>query len=190
MTTNKIYSCLIVLLFFIVISFLFSCRGVLSKNPPIHLNPNMDRQFKYTYQELARNYPSNTVAWGIIAVTSKANARDLFNPQQTVLKTGKTNNQYVSKAPLTVDMDFINRGQERYNIYCTPCHDAAGTGKGTVGVKGFAMPNFKDDKYISMPDGQIFDVIKNGYNTMPSYAEQIPDKDIWAIVVYLRSLQL
>jgi mono/diheme cytochrome c family protein len=90
-----------------------------------------------------------------------------------------------------------NRGKARYGIYCAPCHGAAGGGQGMVtvhaqksGAAAFAPPTFHQDRLRHAPDGQIFATITNGKNNMPPYAMQIPVNDRWAIVSYVRVLQL
>jgi OOP family OmpA-OmpF porin len=93
--------------------------------------------------------------------------------------------------------NLLKRGQERYGIYCAPCHDNTGNGNGMIkqraiaaGAAAFQPPNFHDDKYRHMPDGQLFATISNGRGNMPPYAQAIPVQDRWAIVSYVRALQL
>ncbi len=92
---------------------------------------------------------------------------------------------------------FVSRGQERYEIYCAPCHSVAGDGKGMVsrraealGASGLVAPSFHDDRLRHIPDGQLYATIKNGLRNMPAYAHNIPVDDRWAIVQYVRALQL
>ena len=92
---------------------------------------------------------------------------------------------------------FLARGQERYNIYCAPCHSVSGDGKGMVsrraaalGASGLIAPSFHDDRLRHIPDGQLYATIKNGLRNMPAYAHNIPADDRWAIVQYIRALQL
>ena len=86
--------------------------------------------------------------------------------------------------------DLLKRGQERYNIYCAPCHDQTGSGKGIVVKKGFLPPpSMHLDRLRESPDGHFCDVISNGIRNMPSYKHQIPISDRWAIVAYVRALQ-
>jgi hypothetical protein len=82
------------------------------------------------------------------------------------------------------------RGAERYDIYCATCHDKGGDGKGILYERGkVPTPTFHDDRLRAMPDGQIFDVITNGFGLMPSYRYPLPVADRWAIIVHLRGLQ-
>jgi hypothetical protein len=88
---------------------------------------------------------------------------------------------------------MLNRGQDRYNIYCRPCHDGTGSGKGTVIERANfqpAPPTFHQDRIRQMPDGQLFATISHGARVMPSYGARIPVVDRWAIVSYVRALQL
>ena len=92
---------------------------------------------------------------------------------------------------------FLDRGKDRYNIYCSPCHSYSGNGKGMVsrradqlGAAGLVAPTFHDDRLRHIPDGQIFASITNGVRNMPSYAHNLPMADRWAVVLYVRALQL
>jgi hypothetical protein len=92
---------------------------------------------------------------------------------------------------------FLARGQERYNIYCAPCHSVSGDGKGMVsrratalGAAGLVAPSFHDDRLRHLPDGQVYATITNGLRNMPAYGFNIPSHDRWAIVLYVRALQL
>jgi hypothetical protein len=97
----------------------------------------------------------------------------------------------VATNPLGTGRDVLLRGQERYNIYCTPCHDRVGTGQGMIVQRGYKQPpSFHDPRLRAVPDGYFFQVMTNGYGTMPAYAAQVPPRDRWAIVAYIRALQL
>lgn len=94
-------------------------------------------------------------------------------------------------ASYKVDQAFLTRGQQRFNIYCSPCHGKTGYGDGMVVQRGFkAPPSYHIDRLRSQPSGYYYDVITNGYGTMVSYASRIPVDDRWAIVAYVRALQL
>lgn len=98
---------------------------------------------------------------------------------------------FTNSFPFEVTMEVLERGRDRYNIYCTPCHDRVGTGRGMVVRRGFKQPtSYHDDRLRRQPAGYFFDVITNGFSTMPSYARQIPVQDRWAIVAYIRALQM
>jgi mono/diheme cytochrome c family protein len=93
--------------------------------------------------------------------------------------------------PFPITMAVMQRGQERFNIYCSPCHARTGTGEGMIPSRGFTRPqSFHSDRLRSAPHGYIFQVITNGFAAMPSYRQQIPPADRWAIIAYVRALQL
>jgi len=98
---------------------------------------------------------------------------------------------FTANFPFEVTMEVLERGRERFNIYCSPCHDRLGTGRGMVVRRGYKQPtSYHDDRLRRQPAGYFFDIITNGFATMPSYARQIPVQDRWAIVAYIRALQL
>jgi mono/diheme cytochrome c family protein len=104
--------------------------------------------------------------------------------------TGVTNNTYVGRNPLTIDADLLQRGQARFNTYCSPCHDRTGQGRGIVGQRAMWIPtNLQEPRVREMNDGEIFNVITNGRRSMPPYKYQVVDRDRWAIVAYVRALQ-
>jgi len=93
--------------------------------------------------------------------------------------------------PFPVTKDVILRGQDRFNVYCSPCHDRGGDGNGMIVRRGYRKPpSYHTDKIRQLQNGFIFDVITNGFGAMPDYAAQIPPRDRWAIVAYVRALQL
>jgi hypothetical protein len=93
--------------------------------------------------------------------------------------------------PLPVTPEMVKRGEERYNIFCAACHGAVGYGDGMIVRRGFRRPpSFHEDRLRQAPVGHFFDVMTNGWGAMPAYAPQIPVRDRWAIVAYIRALQL
>jgi mono/diheme cytochrome c family protein len=98
---------------------------------------------------------------------------------------------YVAKNPLKIDKQTLQRGQERFNIYCAPCHDQAGSGHGIVPTRtpSWLPTPLIEQRERNMVDGEIFTVISQGRRSMPSYRFQIPEQDRWAIVAYVRALQ-
>lgn len=115
----------------------------------------------------------NTVARGSIADD------DLFVP--------KDSNAF----PLPLTPALLNRGQERYKIFCTPCHGLQGDGNGMVSMRGMKHPpSYHDPRLRQVPNGYIYDVISNGFGGMLGYSAQIPPADRWAIIAYVRALQL
>jgi mono/diheme cytochrome c family protein len=98
---------------------------------------------------------------------------------------------FVQTNPVALTMEIMNRGEERFNIYCAPCHSKLGDGKGIVTKYNYPIPptSFHQDRIRQMPDGQLFEIISQGIRNMPSYRHQIPVKDRWAIIHYIRALQ-
>ena len=106
------------------------------------------------------------------------------------LHTGKIGDQLAGTFPFPVTREVLVRGQERFNIFCAPCHDRAGTGNGMVVQRGFKKPvSFHDPRLRASSVGYFYGNITKGFGQMPSYAAQIPVKDRWAIVAYIRALQ-
>lgn len=106
--------------------------------------------------------------------------------------TGKgPDGKYVDAFPFPITKEVLLRGQQRFNIYCTPCHDRMGTGNGMVVRRGFRHPpSYHIDRLRQAPNGYIFDVITNGFGAMQDYSAQIEPADRWAIIAYERALQL
>ena len=166
---------------------LSSCRGVPSRDPPIHLNPNMDQQARYDPQEPNDFFEDGRAMRPLVPGTV---ARGTLK-EDDHLYTGKVGGKYATHLPIKLTPSLLKRGQQRFNIYCIVCHDGAGTGNGIVIKRGFIPPpNFHDPRIRQMPVGQIFDTISGGVRTMPSYGKQVPAEDRWAIAAYVRALQM
>ena len=106
------------------------------------------------------------------------------------LYTGKIGNVLAATLPFAVTREVIERGRDRFNIHCTPCHDRAGTGQGIVVQRGFRPPpSFHTSHLREAPVGHFFDVMTNGFGAMSSYATRVSVRDRWAIAAYLRALQ-
>ena len=105
--------------------------------------------------------------------------------------TGKVDGMDVAEFPFSITRTDLLRGQQRFNIYCSPCHSRVGDGNGMVVRRGFRQAaSYHTDKLIKAPVGHFFDVMTNGFGAMPEYASQIPPHDRWSIVAYIRALQL
>lgn len=127
----------------------------------------------------ARPIPAGTVARGHLDA-------------DVAFYTGKgPDGKYVDSFPFPITKEVLLRGQQRYNIYCTPCHDRLGTGNGMVVRRGFRHPpSYHIERLRQAPNGYIFDVITNGFGAMQDYSAQIEPADRWAIIAYERVLQL
>jgi len=107
------------------------------------------------------------------------------------LYTGKVDGKLVDTFPFAITADDILRGQQRYNIYCSPCHDYTGSGRGMIVQRGFPQPpSYHIDRLRQAPVGHFFDVMTNGFGAMYSYASRISPEDRWRIAAYIRALQL
>jgi Cytochrome C oxidase, cbb3-type, subunit III len=111
-----------------------------------------------------------------------------------VFYTGIENGKWVDKIPVPVTNELLKRGRDRFDIYCSPCHGRLGDGKGMIAQRGFQLKrpvgNYHSDRLRKMPVGHFYDVITNGYGAMYSYASRIEPQDRWAVVAYIRVLQL
>jgi cbb3-type cytochrome c oxidase subunit III len=111
--------------------------------------------------------------------------------EDTHLYEGKVSGKPAETFPFPIDLKTLERGQQRYNIYCSPCHDRVGNGNGMVVRRGFRPPpSYHIERLRRVPPGYLYDVITYGFGAMQDYAAQIPVRDRWAIVAYVRALQL
>ncbi len=114
-----------------------------------------------------------------------------FLRSDELLETGKSNGQDSTVFPFPVDERVMQRGRDRYDVYCSPCHSRTGDGNGMVVQRGYRRPpSLHLQRLIDAPPGHIFDVVSNGFGAMPDYAAQIKPSDRWAIAAYIRALQL
>jgi len=176
-------------------------RGGLSRNPPLYMFPDMRRQLKLRPQEpndffanglssqlpvpgtVARGKPIQTVAGLVYPFQADA-------PVYTGLLPGTTN--FVENNPLPVTAQLLARGQGRFTIYCSPCHGQEADGNGITKKIGamLTVANLHDKRIVEMGDGEIFYVITHGRNLMDAYGPNVPVADRWAIIAYLRAVQL
>jgi mono/diheme cytochrome c family protein len=111
--------------------------------------------------------------------------------EDSYLYTGKIGNNPGDYMPFPVTEEVLVRGRERFDIYCSPCHSRLGDGRGMIVQRGFrAPPSYHTERLRNAPLGYFFDVMTQGFGAMPEYASQIPARDRWAIVAYIRALQL
>jgi mono/diheme cytochrome c family protein len=182
------------------------CQDQRGEDPPILPERNMFDTERYNPESFSQFFADHRTMRTPVAGTI---ARESYEDRADV-RTGldETESGYVMTIPQTVVNDvgglekLVNRGQERFNIYCAPCHGQTGDGKGMVVCKrerlsdpcqsrGFGpLPSYEDPRLRQMPDGQIFATITHGVRTMPAYGPQIPIPDRWAIVSYVRALEM
>jgi mono/diheme cytochrome c family protein len=166
---------------------LAACQGAPSEKPPIHINPSMDLQPKYKAQSESRFFTDRSTMRPPVSGTV---ARGQLYDDTRYYYGKDENGRFVQLSPVAISPQLLERGRERYDIYCAPCHSKVGDGTGIIAQKGFMPPpNLHQDLYRNYPDGQIYNVISNGIRNMPSYKHMIPHQDRWAIVSYVRALQ-
>jgi mono/diheme cytochrome c family protein len=166
-------------------------RGCTSSRPPIHINPSMDQQPKVLAQTASTFFSDGASMRQPVPGTVPIGGLK----EDVAFFTGKgADGQFVATIPVTVpgtdNAALVERGRQRYVIYCQPCHDARGDGKGILFQRGnVPTASFHQEKILKYADGQIFDVITNGTGLMAGYRWPIPPADRWAIVAYVRDLE-
>lgn len=168
---------------------LASCRGATHEHAPIHPNLNMDYQERFDPQEANAFFADGRSMRPPVPGTV---ARGFLREDTRYHEGRNADGAYAEAMPVPLTLELLERGQARYDIFCTPCHGAAGDGEGIVTTGGFGYtpaPTYHSDRLREVTDGYMYDVIANGVRTMPGYAQQIPVADRWAIVAYLRALQ-
>jgi len=172
------------------------CQGQTSTEPPIVPIRNMHEQPRYDAQSRSVYFTDHrTMRPQVEHTVPREASADL------AVETGVDESfEYAQTIPASVVEGFdgmeglLERGEERYGIYCVPCHGGLGDGGGMVpevsGVATIRPPTFHDDRIRHMPDGQLYATIRNGIRNMPAYGHSIPVEDRWAIVGYVRALQL
>ena len=113
-------------------------------------------------------------------------------PEKTPFYTGRTmNDEFLTELPMELDRELLDRGRDRFDAFCSPCHGQTGDGLGMIVRRGFKQPtSFHDQRLRESPVGYYFDVMSNGFGQMSSYASQVPVRDRWAIAAYISALQL
>lgn len=147
---------------------------------------DMYDQPKYEAYEPSRSFADGTSSRPIVAGTVARGQAQLDDHYFT----GKVDGKEVDTFPFAVDAAVLEKGRERFQIFCTPCHGRTGDGRGMVVRRGFSQPPTFHSPYLrDIPVGHFFTVITNGYGAMYSYAARIPTEDRWAIAAYIRALQ-
>ncbi len=158
-----------------------------SERTPIHLNPNMDDQDKFQPQEKSEFFADSSAQRMPVPGTV---AQGYLRNDDAFFKGMNSKGEFIQHNPLEINIHVLERGEQRYDIYCSPCHSRIGDGRGIMIQRNYPPPpSFHEDRLRNIPDGHLFDVITNGLRNMPSYRHQIPPDDRWAIVAYLRALQ-
>lgn len=172
-------------------------RGLRSTQPPVEVFPDMDRQALYKPQAASKFFADGRadrpqVAGSVPRGRSEVGAADpAFLRADDRLYLGKNaDGSFAAEFPVEVTATLIERGRDRYAIYCAPCHGALGDGQGVTKLYGMvATPSFHDERLRAMPHGEIFNTITNGKNTMMPYGDKLAPDERWAVIAYVRALQ-
>ena len=175
-------------------------QGSQMRKPPFELFPDMDRQAKLRPQDpnhfFANGVSSQLPPAGTIARSQPIQAvnGDVYAFEDSPVNTGKISGttNFVETNPLPVNEGLLARGHDRFDIYCAPCHGRLGDGNGItkkIGVMA-AVANLHDKRIVELADGEIYDTITHGKSTMGAIGPLLPTSDRWAVVAYLRALQL
>jgi mono/diheme cytochrome c family protein len=183
-----------------VLASLTGCRGQTSRESPIVGIRGMYDQPRYDMQSKVTFFPDHRSMR--MPVENTVSREAILDPQVATGRLADDSGYVLTIPKRAIDsfggMDkLVARGRDRYGIYCTPCHDATGSGNGEVAVHAVATgaavmkpPTYHQDRLRHAPDGQIFATISNGIRNMPAYGFQIPTHDRWAIIGYFRALQV
>lgn len=183
---------------YVYYAFFFACvltvsvmgfRGSRSTKPPLEVFPDMDRQPKYKAQSESRFFADGRTDRPLpVGVVARGELR-----ADDELYLGKTaNGEWLPNFPAAVPINarLMESGREKYAIFCAPCHGGVGDGNGITKQYGMgATPSYHDDRLRQMADGEIYNTITNGKNTMLPYADKLLPEERWAVVAYVRALQ-
>jgi mono/diheme cytochrome c family protein len=166
---------------------LLGCRGQPSTDPPFRLIQDMMFQPKVLPEAPSHFYEDGS---GMRKPPEGTVADEELREDVAWFQGQSADGGFVARIPGGVDEVRLSRGQERFDIYCSPCHDKAGSGQGVVVRRGFYRPvDLASDHTRGLADGEIFDIISHGVRNMPAYRFQIPAADRWAIVSWVRVLE-
>jgi len=169
----------------VALLFLAGC-GTTTRKPPIEIFADMDRQPRYNALAESPFFPDGRASRmpvpGTVAV-GQLREDDSYH-------TGISGNLYLGRNPRPLDAALLARGRTQFEVFCAPCHDRAGDGRGIVSTRGaWLAVNLHEERVVQMTDGELFNVATFGRRTMPGYRFQISADDRWAIVAYIRALQ-
>ena len=175
-------------------------QGKVSRKPPFELFPDMDRQAKLRPQEPFKFMPNGLSSQlppaGTVARSEPIQTvnGDVYAFEDSPVNTGKISGttNFIETNPLPVNEALLQHGRERFDIYCAPCHGRLGDGNGItkkIGVMA-AVANLHDKRIVEMTDGEIFNTVTHGKSTMGAYGPLMSTQDRWAVIAYLRALQL
>ncbi len=161
---------------------LMAALAALGCRQDMHDQPRLEALEKNAFfenQMASRPIPAGTVPRGLLKDDTR-----LYQGRDAA-------GDFVDALPMALSHELVVRGQSRFEIFCSPCHDSTGGGEGMIVRRGYKQPSpLYEQRLKDMPSGYFFDVITNGFGLMSSYANQVPVEDRWAIVAYIRALQL
>jgi mono/diheme cytochrome c family protein len=163
------------------------CRGMTSTKPPVHLNPSMDNQPKARAQsESDFFYDGASMRPPVPGTVARGELRE----DRAFFEGKDAAGNDLARSPVEATPELVARGADRYRIYCQPCHDPRGDGKGVLAQRGgVPTTSMHDPKVLNATDGHIYNVITNGQGLMQSYRWPIQPADRWAIVAHVRKMQ-
>jgi len=197
---NVLHIVLIIVAGAAILAGIAGLQGRMSRKPPLEVFSDMDRQMKLRPQKpndfFANGTSSQFPPAGTISRSEPVQSANgaVYRFEDSPVNTGKISGttNFVETNPLHVDVQLLARGRERFDIYCAPCHGKTGDGNGITKKIGDmpAVANLHDKRIVEMTDGEIFNTIGNGKGLMGAYGPIVPTEDRWAIIGYLRALQL
>jgi mono/diheme cytochrome c family protein len=168
-------------------SILGACSNFPSRQPPIQIWLDMKKQAKYKAQAESQFFADGRSSRRPMEGTV---SQESYRPDEAYSTGLNADNTYVARNPEPITPELLKLGQTKFNIYCAPCHDRTGSGRGIVPSKAVWVPgNMHDERIVNFVDGELYHVISNGRRSMPAYRYQVGEKDRWAIVAYIRALQ-
>ena len=189
-------------LFLIVVLSVFGVRGCKSERPPIEIFPDMDRQARFGPQGATGFFEDGrmdrpTIPGAVPFVTTEQETYPHLAPrgrfrEDTYLASGRRGESYGDGIPIELTLTHMREGQELFQIFCSVCHGVSGNGGGVVANPRYNYPTISSllqPRLMEYTDGEIFDIITNGRNTMGQYGSKIAIEDRWKVVMYVRALQ-
>ncbi len=183
----------IIVLSWVPLAVILRARNTMSSKPRIHIIQDMDNQPKFKTQARNRLFADRRAMRGVVPGTVARGELDA----DSAYYFGKVGEDWVETLPVPVTMQLMERGRQRFEVFCAPCHGLAGAGDGMVAKRAEELQegtwtppaSFHSELVRGRTDGHLFNTITNGIRNMPAYAPQIPVEDRWAIVAYVRALQ-
>jgi mono/diheme cytochrome c family protein len=164
-----------------------ACSNFPSRETPIWVFPDMKKQDKVKFETSSPFFADGRGSRLPVANTV---AQETYHADVAYSTGIAADGNYIAKNPESIDREVLLRGQAKFNVYCSPCHDRTGSGRGVVAAKSTWIPgNLHDERIVNYVDGELYHVITAGRRSMPSYRFQIPERDRWAIIAYVRVLQ-